>query len=476
MLEDPLEVAQEFLSFEKVLMEARSQLLQGYGVPKINEPLVALDDVITQLHEQLYTTTSAEGTSVWDLNSTLVDMYVEYDIEKRDSIGFDEFVHLIEKFMKLLRVPYEEKSLKLIARIVDVNQDGRYSKEEIVCNYTKEEIKEQFQIKRQEVELKIQQFKDDQAKSKEKIKAEAQVQKKSKEKGKSQPKKDSKVGVEPKLSDSSQNSDKEKDHESKSEQSSSEDDPGVLLENLEEQREWYDADKEEEAQQQNAEFDPNGDYNELYGENFIARLARLNEQQKKEIKLFAEKMQENRQITMVLDDLIDRLSRHEQWFQKLTEEQLNLLTAIFILSFRENPKLLEDMKTSRLGGRSEMMSWDQLLDLLDLKAIVHLIICLGPSLFRLSTIAKDYNLDLIGLVELVESANSSGLLNLVKQIVEGYDQRETPEKVLESLGEYFSNATLPQKRLLLQMTNSIPIKKEWLGKLEPMQIVELVRP
>ena len=53
MLEDPLEAVQEFLSFEKVLMESRSQLLQGYGVPKINEPLVAIDDVITQLHEQL---------------------------------------------------------------------------------------------------------------------------------------------------------------------------------------------------------------------------------------------------------------------------------------------------------------------------------------------------------------------------------------------------------------------------------------
>ena len=76
-------------------------------------------------------------------------------------------------------------------------------------------------------------------------------------------------------------------------------------------------------------------------------------------------------------------------------------------------------------------------------------------------------MDLIGLVQLIESANSSGLLDLVKQIVDGYDQgRQDPEKVLESIGKYFSDASLSQKRLLLQLTNSIPIKKEWIGKLE----------
>ena len=69
-------------------------------------------------------------------------MFTEYDVEKRDSIGFDEFVNFIERFMKLFRVPYEEKSLKLIAKIVDIDQDGRFDKEEIVRNYTKEEIKE----------------------------------------------------------------------------------------------------------------------------------------------------------------------------------------------------------------------------------------------------------------------------------------------------------------------------------------------
>ena len=44
--------------------------------------------------------------------------------------------------MALLNVPFEEKSVSQMTRIIDVNKDGRYSKNEIVRNYTKEEIKE----------------------------------------------------------------------------------------------------------------------------------------------------------------------------------------------------------------------------------------------------------------------------------------------------------------------------------------------
>ena len=62
----------------------------------------------------------------------------------------------------------------------------------------------------------------------------------------------------------------------------------------------------------------------------MARLARLNEQQKIEIKLFGDKMQENPEITEVLDDLIDTLADEEQWFQKLTTEQVNLIKAVLI--------------------------------------------------------------------------------------------------------------------------------------------------
>ena len=63
----------------------------------------------------------------------------------------------------------------------------------------------------------------------------------------------------------------------------------------------------------------------------MARLARLNEQQKIEIKLFGDKMQENNpEITEVLDDLIDTLADEEQWFQKLTTEQVNLIKAVLI--------------------------------------------------------------------------------------------------------------------------------------------------
>ena len=87
VLANPLEVVQEFLSFGKVLMESRSQLLKSYGVPKINEPLVALDDVITQLSEKLVEVTMREGTSEWELNAQLLEFYAEYDVQHRGSIA-----------------------------------------------------------------------------------------------------------------------------------------------------------------------------------------------------------------------------------------------------------------------------------------------------------------------------------------------------------------------------------------------------
>ena len=65
MLANPLEVVQEFISFDKILKESRSQLLKSYGVPKINESLIALDGVIIQLNEKLIEITNESGTSEW---------------------------------------------------------------------------------------------------------------------------------------------------------------------------------------------------------------------------------------------------------------------------------------------------------------------------------------------------------------------------------------------------------------------------
>ena len=46
MLENPLGVAEEFLSFDKVLEDSRRKLFKVYGVPEINVHLIELDEVL----------------------------------------------------------------------------------------------------------------------------------------------------------------------------------------------------------------------------------------------------------------------------------------------------------------------------------------------------------------------------------------------------------------------------------------------
>ena len=71
-----------------------------------------------------------------------------YDVQKKGYIASNEFELLFITFMNALKIQYEKKSPKQLAKIMDVNQDGSYSKNEIVRNYTKEEIKEYFETKR----------------------------------------------------------------------------------------------------------------------------------------------------------------------------------------------------------------------------------------------------------------------------------------------------------------------------------------
>lgn len=185
MLANPLEAAQQFLSFDKLLMESRLQLLKSYGVPEINEQLVELDALITQIDEKLVDVTKVENQNEWWLNATLLQFYSAYDEQKSGSIASHEWELLVTFFLKLLNVPIEEKHIAPLARIMDVNQDGRYSKDEIVRSYTKEEIKDYFESKRKKIELEIKLFKDYHAKSKEKKANKARVKKevKSQDKG-----------------------------------------------------------------------------------------------------------------------------------------------------------------------------------------------------------------------------------------------------------------------------------------------------
>ena len=129
-------------------MDSRSQLLKSYGVPKINETLVEQDVFITRIHEEIVKITMESNMSEFSLNAKLLQFYAMYDVQKKGYIASNEFELLFITFMNALKIQYEKKSPKQLAKIMDVNQDGSYSKNEIVRNYTKEEIKEYFETKR----------------------------------------------------------------------------------------------------------------------------------------------------------------------------------------------------------------------------------------------------------------------------------------------------------------------------------------
>ena len=149
-------------------------------------------------------------------------------------------------------------------------------------------------------------------------------------------------------------------------------------------------------------------------------------------------MQEDPKIKEFLESFIDKLAEQEQWFENFLADQENLLKAIFASSLKENPKYY--FEDCQIENRTKM-PWNELLELLDLKTIMHLIICLGPVNFRQS-IASNANLEqLLVLVEAVESANSSGLLNLMMQIAENQTERSClGDKIVQALCQYFGEA------------------------------------
>ena len=153
-------------------------------------------------------------------------------------------------------------------------------------------------------------------------------------------------------------------------------------------------------------------------------------------------MQEDPKIKEFLESLIDKLAEQEQWFENLPADQENLLKAIFSLSLKENLQYyFEDCQIENKMNNP----WNELLEMLDLKTIMHLIICLGPVNFRQS-IASNANLEqLLVLVEAVESANSSGLLNLMMQIAESQTARSFQgDKIVQALCQYFGEAKSEQ--------------------------------
>ena len=91
----------------------------------------------------------------------------------------------------------------------------------------------------------------------------------------------------------------------------------------------------------------------------------------------------------------------------------------------------------------------------DTKTILHLILSLGPELFRTSLVLDVINKEINDLLETIESATCDGMLKMVMETIdECASDVISTEDLIEKFKGYFKDANLPQKRLMLKMTNS----------------------
>ena len=91
----------------------------------------------------------------------------------------------------------------------------------------------------------------------------------------------------------------------------------------------------------------------------------------------------------------------------------------------------------------------------DTKTILHLILSLGPELFRTSLVLDDIEKEENDLLEIIESATCDGMLKMVMETInECASKKFTTKDLIEKFKGFFKDANLPQKRLMLKMTNS----------------------
>lgn len=69
----------------------------------------------------------------------------KYDVEKRGSLSFEDFLSFLRQLMLAFMIPLEEKHLLHLAKLIDVNKDNRYSQDEIVHVFSEKEIKDYFE-------------------------------------------------------------------------------------------------------------------------------------------------------------------------------------------------------------------------------------------------------------------------------------------------------------------------------------------
>ena len=112
----------------------------------------------------------------------------------------------------------------------------------------------------------------------------------------------------------------------------------------------------------------------------------------------------------------------------------------------------------------------------DTKTILHLILSLGPELFRTSLVLDVINKEINDLLETIESATCDGMLKMVMETIdECASDVISTEDLIEKFKGYFKDANLPQKRLMLKMTNSNILQARWIDQLSENQLLDIVR-
>ncbi len=93
------------------------------------------------------------------------------------------------------------------------------------------------------------------------------------------------------------------------------------------------------------------------------------------------------------------------------------------------------------------------------KLLLHLILCVGPKVIRNSVISARNDDDLEELLELVEGATCSNMLEmLLHATAKLRDDADGEVPIMKKIMGYFSEANLPQKRLMLQFTKQVFLK------------------
>ena len=84
----------------------------------------------------------------FNLNAELLEIYKTYDVKKVGYLNLIEFQKLVHFLMQALGLSVDDKALPMIAQFLDQNGDGKFTEDEIVHKYTREERKAWFAKKR----------------------------------------------------------------------------------------------------------------------------------------------------------------------------------------------------------------------------------------------------------------------------------------------------------------------------------------